>query len=239
MSKYSWRGTWQGIAPDGDTHQRSRTIVRPTGGIVRGKFPSRKNGRMVHHEGLLELDAIYLFEISPAIAGYREQAATIHYPDGVRLRRYTPDFELTLVTGETILVEVKPRSSMAHQEIKHKLQCVGQHLHRSSQRFVILDDDVLRKEPRQANVRAIYHRAKRVPPTRSECQISLERTCQHFPLPLALAEILMAGDIDPFSLLLAGLLRCDLNQPITQETVLTTTDEDDDAWFYLAQEYGF
>jgi hypothetical protein len=35
---------------------------------MRGKFPSRKNGRMVHHEGLLELDAIYLFEASPLIA---------------------------------------------------------------------------------------------------------------------------------------------------------------------------
>lgn len=52
-----WQGYWQGKAPSGIPHQRAREILRPTGGIVRGKFPSRKNGRMVQHEGLLELDA--------------------------------------------------------------------------------------------------------------------------------------------------------------------------------------
>jgi len=54
---------------------------------------------MVHHEGLLELDAIYLFETSPRVVRYREQPPTIHYADGAKLRRYTPDFELLLVTG--------------------------------------------------------------------------------------------------------------------------------------------
>jgi hypothetical protein len=62
---------------------------------------------MIHHEGLLELDAIYIFETSPRIVRYREQMPAIRYADGARLRRYTPDFEVVLDTGETITVEVK------------------------------------------------------------------------------------------------------------------------------------
>ena len=59
MSANPWRGRWHGRTPAGDIHRRAREVISPSGGIVRGKFPSRKNGRMVHHEGLLELDAIY------------------------------------------------------------------------------------------------------------------------------------------------------------------------------------
>ena len=117
MASQLWQGTWLGRSPAGDQHRRSREVVRPTGGIVRGKFPSRKNGRMVHHEGLLELDAIYLFEASPQIVRYREQPVTIKYPDGARLRRYTPDFELVLTTGEVVLIEVKPMRSLKDDEV--------------------------------------------------------------------------------------------------------------------------
>jgi len=147
--------------------QRARKIVLPTGGIVRGKFPSRKNGRMVHHEGLLELDAIYLFEASSLIEKYRKQPETICYPDDTRIRRYTPDFELTLATGELVFIEVKPRRGLCDPEVRHKLDQVAQYLQRSEKSFVILDDETLRNEPRQSNVRAIYHGAPRV----SECKI--------------------------------------------------------------------
>jgi hypothetical protein len=140
MSKHLWQGTWQGRSPLGDVHDRARTIVRPTGGIVRGKFPSRKNGRMVHHEGLLELDAIYLFEASPLIAGYREQPITIRYPDGNRLRRYTPDFELRLTTGEIVLVEIKPLRRLRADEVRHTFDLIADHMARSGTSFVILTD---------------------------------------------------------------------------------------------------
>ena len=60
-------------------------------------------------EGLFELDAIYHFENSPLIAAYTEQPETVQYPDGNRLRHYTPDFELFLADGSSALT----RSSMS------------------------------------------------------------------------------------------------------------------------------
>lgn len=82
------------------------------------------------HEGLLKLDAIYLFETHPGIVVYREQLLTLRHPDGLRLRRYTPNCELVLVNGEVVLVEIKPIRSLADAEVRHKLDCIEQNLRR-------------------------------------------------------------------------------------------------------------
>lgn len=240
MSSHKWQGTWRGQSPAGDTHQRSRIIVRPTGGIVRGKFPSRKNGRMIHHEGLLELDAIYLFEASPQIVRYREQPVTIKYPDGARLRRYTPDFELVLNTGEVVLIEVKPMRSLKDEEVRHKLDCVAAHLKRSAQTFVILTEEIIRQEPRLLNLRRIYHQVPRVFPSAEAGSIAGRRLRHRFPLSIS-AAITLFGEcgVDPYSLLLAGHLRCELGQEISLETQLTLATEADHGWFWISHEYGF
>ena len=68
MATSLWTGHWRGRAPAGDTHRRSREVISPSGGIMRCKFPSRKNGRLVHCERLLELDAAYLFETNHRVA---------------------------------------------------------------------------------------------------------------------------------------------------------------------------
>ncbi|MEQ1559260.1 MAG: hypothetical protein ABL933_10055 [Methyloglobulus sp.] len=90
MTVKPWQGNWQGRIPIGIAHQRSREVVFPTGNIFRYKNPSRKTGRMVHVEGSLENDAFIHFETSPLIVSYTEQPEKIHYPDGAKLRRYTP-----------------------------------------------------------------------------------------------------------------------------------------------------
>jgi hypothetical protein len=215
MAIRTWMGDWLGKQPVGDVHQRSRQIVRSTGGIVRGKFPSRKNGRMIHHEGLLELDAIYLFEASPNIERYREQPATVRYPDGAKLRRYTPDFEIKLRSGALVLIEIKPQRSLANQDIQQRLQSVQEHLERSDRSFEVLTDAVLRVQPRQANVRSIYHRAakdqkpfealsRRANPFLHDLPASLDR----------MTALLGDSGVTPYCLLLAGILRCDLSIPL-------------------------
>lgn len=240
MTTHLWQGTWKGRSPAGDQHSRSREIVRPTGGIVRGKFPSRKNGRMVHHEGLLELDAIYLFETSPEVVRYREQPATIRYPDGPRLRRYTPDFELLLSNDDIILVEVKPMRSLENEETRHKLDCVATYLQRSGQKFFILTDAIIRQEPQLSSLRWVYHHASRVPPSIEAGLVAIRRHRQCFPLPIGSAVTLLGENgVDPFSLLIAGLLRCELGQAISTDTCITLATEADHGWFWISREHGF
>jgi hypothetical protein len=240
MSKHLWRGNWKGHVPDGDIHQRARTIIRPTGGIVRGKFPSRKNGRMVHHEGLLELDAIYLFEASPRIIRYREQPRTIHFPDGARLRKYTPDFELQLAGGELITVEVKPTRSLRNDEVRHKFETLADHMRRSSIPFAILTEASLRTEPRLSSLRRIYHRAARTPPTNDALKRFLLKHWMRFPLSIETAvRLLQIDGIDPYSLLLAGKVCCPLDAPVSGDTILNINSEVHHEWFWISEEHGF
>lgn len=240
MSTNSWRGRWKGREPAGDTHRRAREVVSPSGGIIRGKFPSRKNGRMVHHEGLLELDAIYLFETSPRIVRYREQPQSMQYPDGAKLHRYTPDFELVLVTGETVLIEVKPSRSLADDDVRHRLACVEAHLTRSATSFAILTEKDLREEPRQSSLRWLYHQATRLPPTADAMRAALRKHQSQFPTSIREAgALLIECSVDPYSLLLAGLLRCSLETPVSLDTSINLSSESEDDWFCLAPEFGF
>jgi hypothetical protein len=226
------------MTPEGDAHRRTRNVITPSGGIVRGKFPSRKNGRMVHHEGLLELEAIYLFEASSRIVRFREQPVTINYPDGAKLRRYTPDFELELITGKIVYIEVKPVSSLQHEKIRHKLDCIAEYMRRSETAFVILTDQVIRQEPRLANLRWLYHQTSRIPPTADAIQVAITAYRHCFPLSIAAAAaVLKANGLDPYSLLLAGQLRCSLEQSISDDTLIEL--EADNGWFFIAQEYDF
>lgn len=240
MPDFLWRGCWQGRNPDGEIHQRARTIVRPTGGIVRGKFPSRKNGRMVQHEGLLELDAIYLFETNHRIVRYREQPMTLHYPDGTRLRRYTPDFELVLDTGEVVLIEVKPSSRLRDPEVRHKLDCIADHLQRTGQSFAILDEQHIRREPRLSSLRWTYHQTARVPPTNDAARVAIADCRTEFPMSLRTASArLSASKVDPYSLLLSRWLHCSLETVMSPETSVQLVEDASHVWFWIAKEYGF
>ncbi|TYK72030.1 transposase [Comamonas sp. Z1] len=240
MTLVTWRGTWNGRAPDGIVHQRARSIVRPTGGILRGKFPSRKNGRLIHHEGMLELAAIYHFETSPLIARYTEQPQTIHYADGSRLRRYTPDFELFLTNGRAIYIEVKPEKFTEEPSTKHKLLQVNKHFERRNQSYVVLTEKLLQPQPRLSNLRQIYHQAPRLLPSYLKCSLELRRLSALFPLPLgeALTSLSQVG-LDPYSLLMMGLLTCELSTNVTENSVLTLVKENDDAWFRLSDRFDF
>ncbi|AJZ58250.1 hypothetical protein OI25_1448 [Paraburkholderia fungorum] len=240
MFRISWKGTWRGRSPDGIAHQPARDVVRRAGGIVRGKFPSRKNGRMVRHEGLLELDALYLFEASPLVVSYKEQPEKIRYPDGRRLRRYTPDFELSLSNGSSVIVEVKPKQNADRPDIRRKLNAIADFYLRQGREFVVLTDVHIRLEPRLENLRLVYHRAPRVRPTALKATLALARLGDVFPMTLSSATHLLSSiNLDPYSLLMAGLLVCDLTAPFTHCCLLDSNLESNHEWFRLSDRLGF
>ena len=186
------------------------------------------------------LDAAYLFEANHRVAGFREQPISIAYPDGARLRRYTPDFELTLTSGLIVWVEIKPLSSLARDEVRDQLTRVAEHMARIQQPFVVLDDTLLRHEPRRTNLQTIYHRASPLSRTRQAAMAALRRCSHRLPAGLSTATQTLADmGLEPYGLLLAGALRCDLSAPLTADTVITINQENDDGWFRLSEEFDF
>lgn len=235
-----WSGTWRGRTAVGDTHSRSREVISPSGGIMRAKFPSQKNGRLVHCEGLLELDAAYLLEVNQEVTRYSEQPEPFHYPDGGRTRRYTPDFEVTLKSGEVVWVEVKPLRSLAKPEVRRTLDCVSSHLLRTGKAFAILTDETLRQEPLRSNARQICHQVERNSASLTKLHSALSRGVISLPTPLGdVTAALRPLGLNPYSLMIAGALRLDLTKPLNPSIEIELVTENAHAWFHLAEEHGF
>jgi len=240
MPKTSWSGRSVGSAEPSDVHSRARRGVSPSGGIVRGKFPSRKNARMVYHDGLLTLDAMYLFETSPLIRAYREKPLSIRYPDGARLRRYTPAFEVELRNRDTILVDVRPLRSIAQPEARHRLECVQAHLQRSGVPFVVLTEESLHIEPRLSALKWLYHQGAGRPPSAHAAAVAAATLVSSLPASMrATVALLAPTGVDLFSLLVSGLLTCSLDTPMSLSTSIQFPEEIDHVWFHVSQKHGF
>jgi TnsA endonuclease N terminal len=240
MFKNNWNGSWVENSPKGDSHRRSREVVRPTGTIMRFKFPSRKNGKMMHCEGSLERDAIYLFETSPNVLRYGEQPPKVHYLDGNRLRRYTPDFELVLNTGEIILVEIKPHTRLEDQDVKHKLERITEHFTQLDQLFLVLTDKNISREPRLTNLKFINSELPRLWPTEAAIQNVYQQYENRFPMDFNQAKDLFAKhQLALSSLIVSGILTLDLDQAIHSETQIYSIKEHFHDSFWISKQYGF
>ncbi|MVT52592.1 hypothetical protein GPL17_19100 [Bradyrhizobium yuanmingense] len=82
-----------------------------------GFVPSRKNGRVIQYESLLERDYIQLLEADPGVVAYSEQPTPLKWSDGVSSYETTFDFCVVSNLSGKYLSEVKPLSKV----IKHRL----------------------------------------------------------------------------------------------------------------------
>jgi hypothetical protein len=72
-----------------------------------GFVPTRKNGRVVPHESLLELDYIRLLESDPGVIAYSEQPTPLKWSDGVNSYETTFDFIVIGSFGSKHVCEIK------------------------------------------------------------------------------------------------------------------------------------
>lgn len=221
-------------------HTPARRVVTPSGGIVRGKFPSLKNNRMVRYEGLIEADAVISFELNPAIIHYREQPYKVKYPRDGKLRTYTPDFELLLSNGETLLVEIKHSEFMRRFENKTKYQVIADWLQFERTHYTIITEQELRVEPRLGNLRYIYRQLSKKRHTKTRLQIILSSLNEYEKTTVGRLNIAVAKyQLTAFDFLVAGLISCYLDEKISNSTALIRLEENDNGWFYICKKYGF
>lgn len=218
---------------------RVRTVITRSGAIIRGKFPSRKNGRMIHHEGLLELEACCLFEMLPSVLEYREQPLKVKYPDGPRLRTYTPDFELTLNTGQRVLVEVKHSAILARKEIGEKYGKIAAHLRSEGINYVIITEKVIRHEPRLAILKKAAAALVYPRPTDALVRNTIRRIPAEIRTVSELEKYLKPHRITAADLLAAGYLICDLDNALSASTRVLVTKEPNHEWLRICKELPF
>jgi hypothetical protein len=137
--------------------ERVRRIVTRSGGGFRGKFPSRKLGRMVHYQSLLERDAILHFEYHPAVLQYQEQPSRETYYDATNnARSYYPDFLAVLASTVEINHEVKPQAKLRSARVRDKLERVALRMAEEERTFRVWTEQHIRREPLFSNLRRLH-----------------------------------------------------------------------------------
>lgn len=213
---------------------KSRKVVTRTGRGFRAYVPSYKLRRMVEAESILEQDAIILFEFSRGVVSYQEQPELILYEFEGELKRYHPDFEVTLSNGEIIHFEIKPQSKLKSPELLKKLIAVRHHYERMGRDFRILTDDQIRKNRMVlGNLRNLnrfqFHQGdfSRI---KSEVIKSIAETSGQTVTSLGR----VYGLVNVLVMLSRGDFLCDLNLEFQAKNnfVRLSTGEDDDSLYF-------
>ncbi|CAE6742935.1 hypothetical protein R75465_02362 [Paraburkholderia aspalathi] len=220
-------------ARQGIHHTPARQVVRPTGGIFRGRFPSRKSGRSVAFESLIERDALLLFEFSRGVTSYREQPYSIHYTFEGRSRKYTPDFELSLASGSVLLIEVKPEDKALAPEERKRLRRIGEHFSELGVPFRVLTDTQIRRGALLRNLNTLFPYLDK-PLTGLQRRLAVAPLLDEPLLTVSNAGARLGSTAEVWRFLAQDLLTCDLHQQLSEPTVLTIQNcEPSDAELYF------
>jgi hypothetical protein len=139
-----------------------------------------------------------------------------------------------------MLIEVKPKINANKPDIRHMLDAAADFYARRGRTLHVLTDEYICVEPRLANLRWVYHRAPRIQPTDLKGVIALRRLLDVFPMSIGdAATYLSPIGLDPYTLLMAGALVCDLMSPISLNTRLHINLENYHEWFRISDRLGF
>lgn len=203
---------------------RVRKVVTRSGKRFRGKFPSRKLGRMVQWESLLERDAILALEYLHEVATYQEQPSIeIYYDGGDQPRRYVPDFRAVFGDGRELLIEIKPEARVATKEISEKLGAIAKRFEEQGRHYRVLTENDIRREPFFGNLRRLHSSGRRL--KRASCTDALVERLGDGPVwTIAEAAEQIGGIEDVLRLVAAGRLRIDLQAPIVATSLVWLAD---------------
>lgn len=207
-----------------DKGKRVRKVVRRSNQRMTGKYPSLKNERMMHWESNYENEAIQILEANPSVEIYAEQAAIFHYSngDGV-INTHIPDLYVELKNGKKLFIEVKPSRATHDQELIDRTILLQMLLQEMGYRYFVIFPDQLDEMHYLKNVNHLIRSASKSVPyfIKEKLQRFLKIEGQ-----ANLANLInLIGDDNArgwiYKLLMSGILKCDLAEPISTETTIT------------------
>lgn len=135
-----------------DPSNASRNVVTGSRDNFTGYFPSRKNGKLIQYESLLEQRMVRLMEADRNIIKYTDQPDAMEWLDGsYRKRRSTFDFEYRSVDGSKTIVEVKPWARVLKKGLLEEFAFARFELGRQGYNFELWTDRELNAGVRLAN----------------------------------------------------------------------------------------
>jgi len=200
-----------------------RKVVTRSGKRFRGKFPSRKLGRMVQWESLLERDAILILEHRPDVDWYEEQPSEEIYYDAYGTAwRYTPDFGVRLTNGSEFHIEVKPLGKLVDVDLCHKLALIELRYKETGRRFEIWTEREIRADPRFSTLRTIHRARVRLDNFDTEQQLAQLR--DQARVSFREAALALGGKHQVHRLLSQGAIQADFECALNDEAFVWLKD---------------
>lgn len=108
--------------------EKVRKVVRRSNYRQTGKWPSPKNGKMVHWESQNELAGFQLLEACPTVKRYQEQPAEIHYQSHKFAQVHIPDVYVELINGRKCFLEFKSDNALEDAFLIQRSHFLASHL---------------------------------------------------------------------------------------------------------------
>jgi hypothetical protein len=197
-----------------------RKVVTRSGRGVRGFFPSHKMKAMIPWESLLERDAILGFEFSESVKRYWAQPEKIYYYHNGEQKYCVPDFRTEAVDKSWTHIEVKPAAKLNEPGLKNKLQAIKVHHEQNNIEYKVLDESVLRIEPRLTNLKILAYHQPAFNADSGRCHEDLQKLAMLPPSTIGGAIALLGDSGSVYELLSLGYYSCDLDLPITNDTLI-------------------
>ena len=191
----------------------ARKAVTRSGRGYRGRFPSRKLGRMVAWESPLERDVILHLEFSPGVVRFQEQPEKVTFWAGDEFSFCYPDFRLELRDGRHVRLEVKASEKLDKPEVAEKYRWVAIHYAQQGENFRLVTEREARREPLLGNLKTLRPMLRREPKDESWKKL-LPEIMAGAELPVS--EVTRRIGCDGALRLIAHqVLFCDLTEPLT------------------------
>jgi len=202
-----------------------KPVTRSKGRVV-GYYPSIKGNSLIAWESQLELKACRLFEFCPTVVRFKEQPLTIFFRNKNKLSRYTPDFELTTTSNESVYVEIKPLEKLQKPEELSRLQCVDLEFKSNKRKFIVITDKELEHGVVNRNL-ALLRSYKKV--FLSHKLISQMRALVNKKRELCLHDLfeLLDSKAKAYSLIANRYVQVDLSLPLNPQTLIRQIKEID------------
>ncbi len=143
--------------------QPARLLKRGRYGTHIVHFPSLKNGRVIVCESRLEADFALGLEFDRSVSSYLPQPKTIDVAVGSALHSYTCDFEAIHLAAPTKYWEVKPDGVQQNLGLQRLFDAVRTHHESLGNRFEVICNKDIRREPCLGNMKLLYAKAHVVP----------------------------------------------------------------------------
>lgn len=204
--------------------ERARKVVRRSNYRMTGKFPSIKNGRMIHWESHYEKMAFQLLEIAPFVVSYREQPAIFKFInlEGTSQKHF-PDLMVELINGRKLFVEVKSDRAKGDQNLMERTSLLQDLIQQNGYRYLMVYPDQIESFYYLENAEQMLWYAKTSVPFPVQYQVkqylSHEVEVTFNLLKQVLNHLMAKAWI--YRMLIEGLITSDLSLQLTDLSIIT------------------